>query len=91
MIQSDFSRISEKISKICCQDIEDKPVRHEVLTTEYDEKIPTADQAADRFPVLLHPHSMSGWLKTLNKYFFIGTNQISVLMEIEKIKSVICA
>ena len=70
---------------------EDKPLRHHLLSTEYDEKIPTADQAADRFPVLLHPHSMSDWLKTLNKYLFIGTNQISVLMEIEKIQSVICA
>ena len=58
---------------------EDKPVCHDVLPPEDDEKIPSAGQAADQPPVLLHPDPMAGWLKTLNRYFILsGTFSVSL-------------
>ena len=64
---------------------EDKPVRHHLLSTEYDEKISTAGQTADQSPVILHPDSMPGRLETLERDYwnllsFIGTNQIGILV-----------
>ena len=49
----------------------DQPVRHDLLSTEYEEKISTCGQTADQSPVLLHPHSVFAGLETLNRDFII--------------------
>ena len=56
---------------------EDKPLRHHLLSTEYDEKISTAGQAADQPPVLLHPDSVPGRLETLQQRLLKSSQQFT--------------